>query len=160
MLLRLRKQNPSGLPNKTIAEHSDNITILFGSSEVLQPVLWRLPSPDLVSHLNRTLECAEGMGARPRKRHGVYLDEDEPNAMLIADMSPRTDQEKLVEFKPKWLLQSPSAPPRSSKCRTCALKAMRQVSSVPLEAQIARLLIELEGTKHRGIGQSDRVLPA
>lgn len=28
-----------------------------------------------------------------------------------------------VEFKPKWLAQSPSAPPKSKRCRTCALAA-------------------------------------
>lgn len=30
-----------------------------------------------------------------------------------------------VEFKPKWLAQSPNAPPAAKRCRTCALRAMR-----------------------------------
>jgi len=28
-----------------------------------------------------------------------------------------------LEFKPKWLVQSPTAPPKSKRCRTCALAA-------------------------------------
>jgi len=34
------------------------------------------------------------------------------------------------EFKPKWLIQSPNAPPHSRRCRTCALHAFR-LSSKP-----------------------------
>ena len=30
-----------------------------------------------------------------------------------------------VEFKPKWVVQSPSAPKRARRCRTCALRARR-----------------------------------
>ncbi|KAI9828267.1 MAG: Inositol-pentakisphosphate 2-kinase [Phylliscum demangeonii] len=30
-----------------------------------------------------------------------------------------------IEFKPKWLVQSPSAPPGARRCRTCALRAQR-----------------------------------
>ena len=133
MVLRLHKQNPSGLLYNTIIEHFDKAALLLAPSDVLQPKLWPRPNVDLIGQLNRSLESAEAQDARPRKRHGVYLDRREPNTMLIADMSPRTEHERLVEFKPKWLLQSPSAPPKSKRCRTCALKAMRQVSSLLLE---------------------------
>ncbi|KAL8954884.1 MAG: hypothetical protein Q9183_006885, partial [Haloplaca sp. 2 TL-2023] len=61
---------------------------------------------------------------RPIKRRGVYLAEDEPYATLVTDM--RFDKQHVTsEFKPKWLLQSPSAPAGSKRCRTCALRAMR-----------------------------------
>lgn len=32
---------------------------------------------------------------------------------------------RLVEFKPKWLLQSPTAPKNAMRCRTCALRDRR-----------------------------------
>lgn len=30
-----------------------------------------------------------------------------------------------IQLKPKWLVQSPNAPPNARRCRTCALRAMR-----------------------------------
>lgn len=44
--------------------------------------------------------------------------------MLIDDMRPDYDG-TMVEFKPKWLAQSPSAPPGSIRCRNCARRAER-----------------------------------
>ena len=32
-----------------------------------------------------------------------------------------------VEFKPKWLAQSPTAPKGARRCRTCALRALRKL---------------------------------
>lgn len=46
------------------------------------------------------------------------------DAMLIQDMTPRTGQLGL-EFKPKWLAQSPIAPADATRCRTCAREAYR-----------------------------------
>lgn len=37
-------------------------------------------------------------------------------------------REVLVEFKPKWLVQSPSAPAGATRCRTCALRAQRNAT--------------------------------
>lgn len=41
----------------------------------------------------------------------------------------------LCEFKPKWLSQSPDAPPNAERCRTCAIKQMRNqpVTWCPLQ---------------------------
>ncbi|KOS21313.1 Inositol-pentakisphosphate 2-kinase [Escovopsis weberi] len=42
--------------------------------------------------------------------------------LLVEDMRPGDDDSHiLIEFKPKWLLQSPSAPPKAIRCRQCAL---------------------------------------
>lgn len=47
-------------------------------------------------------------------------------AMLIQDMNPLTEQGDLgLEFKPKWLAQSPIAPSDAKRCRTCAREAYR-----------------------------------
>ncbi|KAL7798486.1 inositol-pentakisphosphate 2-kinase domain-containing protein [Trichoderma ceciliae] len=42
---------------------------------------------------------------------------------LVEDMRPNGDDDSmLIEFKPKWLLQSPSAPKNALRCRQCALE--------------------------------------
>jgi len=45
-------------------------------------------------------------------------------AMLVEDMSASLGY-KVLEFKPKWLAQSPIAPAGSKRCRTCAREAYR-----------------------------------
>jgi len=35
-------------------------------------------------------------------------------------MTPQSTEEEVIEFKPKWLTQSPSAPENSKRCRQCA----------------------------------------
>ncbi|EXJ90797.1 hypothetical protein A1O1_03901 [Capronia coronata CBS 617.96] len=64
----------------------------------------------------------------PHRRH-VYLPsyETEKYGILMQNLKgPGIDQ--LVEFKPKWLVQSPSAPSDARNCRTCALNAMRRAA--------------------------------
>ncbi|KAI0195010.1 inositol-pentakisphosphate 2-kinase-domain-containing protein [Astrocystis sublimbata] len=46
------------------------------------------------------------------------------HAMLIQDMSASAGY-SVLEFKPKWLAQSPIAPPNAKRCRTCAREAFR-----------------------------------
>ncbi|KAI0440478.1 inositol-pentakisphosphate 2-kinase-domain-containing protein [Xylaria telfairii] len=46
------------------------------------------------------------------------------DAMLIQDMSASPGY-SVLEFKPKWLAQSPIAPPNARRCRTCAREAFR-----------------------------------
>lgn len=38
--------------------------------------------------------------------------------------------ERLIEFKPKWLVQSPSAPTDSKRCRSCAQRARKSATLV------------------------------
>ncbi|KAK5627720.1 hypothetical protein RRF57_003435 [Xylaria bambusicola] len=45
-------------------------------------------------------------------------------AMLIQDMRASPGY-SVLEFKPKWLAQSPIAPPDAKRCRTCAREAFR-----------------------------------
>ncbi|KAI0195380.1 inositol pentakisphosphate 2-kinase-like protein [Xylaria flabelliformis] len=45
-------------------------------------------------------------------------------AMLIQDMSASPGY-SVLEFKPKWLAQSPIAPQNAKRCRTCAREAFR-----------------------------------
>ncbi|EJT73167.1 hypothetical protein GGTG_10016 [Gaeumannomyces tritici R3-111a-1] len=81
---------------------------------------------DLVRSAVRTeLDRVEGEGGRPLKFRGSKLKEDIREVMLIRDMRPRDDAEKLIEFKPKWLAQSPTAPAGARRCRNCAREALR-----------------------------------
>ncbi|RAL04077.1 inositol-pentakisphosphate 2-kinase [Aspergillus ibericus CBS 121593] len=122
-LLRLRKDTSAGISYQEIARNFDRcIRPLFKPEELVDQELVYLPK-GLVHLCNEQLQAAERNGQRPKRRQGVYLSTIEPFGLLITDMTtfscPGTT---LSELKPKWLLQSPSAPPNSRRCRTCALR--------------------------------------
>ncbi|OBT83276.1 hypothetical protein VE02_08486 [Pseudogymnoascus sp. 03VT05] len=129
-LLRFRKDLPTTTPtlNAHIAFRT-SIAPLFPAEDLIDIRLVSLGSSHLIQTLNAALRAAEqppSESPRPRQRHGVYL-ADDPHALLITDMSPPTSA-TLIQFKPKWLAPSPSAPPGSKRCRTCALHAKRGIS--------------------------------
>ncbi len=90
--------------------------------------LIKLPA-EVIDRCNRQLKADEQSGRRPAKRAGCYLAQDEPYGLLVSDMTPDLEKrEVLIEFKPKWLVQSPTSPPGSRRCRTCALKVRRNAA--------------------------------
>ncbi|RPA79418.1 hypothetical protein BJ508DRAFT_415914 [Ascobolus immersus RN42] len=128
-LLRLRKALPSASPNHPAFESLQNrFWPLLPPGSTISTVLEHLPA-GLIDRENARLKAMEATpGARKESRHGLYLAPDETFAFLLEDMTPHpllanhTGPEVLVEFKPKWLVQSPSAPPNARRCRTCALR--------------------------------------
>ncbi|KAL8949184.1 MAG: hypothetical protein Q9222_004679 [Ikaeria aurantiellina] len=126
-LLRLRKDVPSISPVMDSHQHFKNhIEPLFPEGSLIEQVFCKVTTGFIKKCVKalRDQERQPELIGRPKKRHGVYLAEDEPYATLMTDM--RHDKEHAsAEFKPKWLAQSPSAPPGSKRCRTCALRAMR-----------------------------------
>lgn len=62
--------------------------------------------------------------SRPGHRADDALPEGDISGLLVTDMTPLGD-EILLQLKPKWLAQSPDAPNRAKRCRTCALRAQR-----------------------------------
>ena len=52
----------------------------------------------------------------------------EPFAVIMDDVSAAAEEDVQMEFKPKWLAPSPSAPNDATCCRTCALNNMRFVA--------------------------------
>lgn len=122
-LLRLRKDTTSGISYQEIARNFDKIIRpLFRLDELVDQTLTYLPK-GLIQRCNEQLRTAEINGMRPKKRQGVYLAVAEPFGLLITDMTTIGDPGTvLAELKPKWLLQSPSAPPNARRCRTCALR--------------------------------------
>lgn len=126
-LIRLRKDLSTTAPVTNSWNNFHNvISPLFLPSQLVSQDLFKIP-PRIVQVLNAELRQQENAGSRPKKRHGTYLAEDEAYGTLITDMS--SDEASIsLEFKPKWLVQSPSAPQGSTRCRTCALRAMRQAN--------------------------------
>lgn len=125
-LLRLRKNLPSVAPVIDSQRHfEEQIEPLFPAGSLVEQSLCKI-SPNFVKKVNDELRSVEANDLRPKNRHGIYLAEDEPYATAITSMLG-DKQHASCEFKPKWLTQSPSAPPRSKRCRTCALRAMRQI---------------------------------
>ncbi|KAL8906811.1 MAG: hypothetical protein Q9207_001799 [Kuettlingeria erythrocarpa] len=125
-LLRLRKDLLSVAPVFESHRHfEEQIEPLFPAGSLVEQLLCKL-TPGFAAKANHELRALEAAGSRSRKRRGVYLAEDEPYATAITSML-WDDQHASCEFKPKWLAQSPSAPPGSRRCRTCALRSMRQI---------------------------------
>lgn len=127
-LFRLRKALPTVVPVlQTYSDYKGTIAHLFKSNQLVEQILCQ-PSPSLLKECNIQLRHLEADGRRPSKRHGVYLDENEAHACLITDMSNSSlinETWHCFEFKPKWLVQSPSAPRDARRCRTCALRLRR-----------------------------------
>lgn len=128
-LLRLRKDVPTVTPVMNSHRHYEtHIEPLFPAESLVEQILCNV-TPEFVRKCNAALRMEEEpFMKRPKKRHGVNLSETETHGLLITDMTC-DDKHASTEFKPKWLAQSPSAPAGSKRCRTCALRAMRDVKS-------------------------------
>ena len=125
LLLRLRKALPSTQPSQhTYAYMVTTAFPMFPAHLLIPTTLVRLP-PTLLASENARLLDLEAAGRRPARRAGLYLEPAEAFGFLVRDMTPLFDRQVLVEFKPKWVVQSPSAPKHAHRCRTCALRARR-----------------------------------
>jgi inositol-pentakisphosphate 2-kinase len=125
-LLRIAKAVP-GISYTTKQRHeyfSNFIPRFLNSQNLLSQDLVAI-SPLLLTLLNERLKMAEVLGDRKESRRNQYLLFDE-SALLVQDMTTSLDEGFMIEFKPKWLAQSPCAPPLSVRCRTCALRAASQ----------------------------------
>lgn len=127
-LIRLRKNLSTTVPVTESWDHFRNVVSpLFSENQLVSQTLFQI-SRDVVRECNAELQCMEKDGRRSQSRHGLYLAEDEKYGTLIDDMTS-DDSSMTIEFKPKWLAQSPSAPAKSKRCRTCALRAMKQAKA-------------------------------
>jgi inositol-pentakisphosphate 2-kinase len=146
-LFRFRKSIPSAVPcAQTVSNFQNRIAPLFPEDSLVDLKLHHLPDPyGVTTKLNTALQQREANGTRPIQRRGIYLapSSEEPNDILVTDMSPQGPDERLVEFKPKWLVQSPSAPAGARRCRTCALREMRTEDE------------RLTGDNHTGRGHAE-----
>jgi inositol-pentakisphosphate 2-kinase len=128
-LMRFRKTHSKMPYSEIVHKFNTVLSPLFPSDVLLHPTLFKIPNvPLVVATLNKVLVEKEADGSRSQKRQGVYLTPSEEYGIFVQDMTPRQDQERFFEFKPKWLVQSPSAPAEAKRCRTCALREMRRAA--------------------------------
>jgi inositol-pentakisphosphate 2-kinase len=145
-VMRLRKDLSFTKPAKEVmADFETSIAPLFGDEFrglLMEQALFRLSEGmvhvaneqlremdqvDLSELTTLTVEPSVIKIIRQQHRRHVYLPrfEEEQYGILMKNLQgPSVDY--LVEFKPKWLVQSPSAPKDARNCRTCALNASRR----------------------------------
>lgn len=114
-----------------------SIRPILGENAVDQELV-AVPEPALIGQLNDILESINQ--TRKLKFRGSFVGQSSWG-LLVDDMRPRGKEEPcppilgvaadpvadpslytLVEFKPKWLSQSPNAPADAIRCRQCALE--------------------------------------
>ena len=96
-----------------------NFSALFPAENLIKHELISLDE-DVPRLLNEMLEEL----IRPNHRLEDLLPVQAMSGMLVTDMTPEAG-EVLLQLKPKWLAQSPNAPPGAKRCRTCAVRAHR-----------------------------------
>ncbi|QDS69275.1 hypothetical protein FKW77_002297 [Venturia effusa] len=96
---------------------------LFGKDQLVEQTKVAI-SPCLIASCNEILDRLESDHQRYEKRVGWHIAQDK-EGLLMTSMASTPNTLKKIEFKPKWLAQSPTAPPDSVRCRTCALTAFR-----------------------------------
>ncbi|KAK6374382.1 Inositol-pentakisphosphate 2-kinase [Lithohypha guttulata] len=128
VVLRMRKDVPSTLPMVQFKRDFEaRIAPLFSfDPSLLLPVELVQLCPQVIDRLNRQLRQLEGAEGRSALRTGTYHPDfaDEQYAMVMPNLGHGPGV--IVEFKPKWLTQSPSAPRNAQRCRTCAMNSMRR----------------------------------
>lgn len=134
-VLRLRKDRPHlKSAEDSVAEFKAHIIPLFNHSLLLIPELFTI-HPNLMPKLNAELRAKEDDSnphPRPKNRRGVYLPSTdvEKYGIILPSLAPLDKNRIFIEFKPKWLVQSPSAPEHARRCRNCALRDMRDSTGI------------------------------
>ncbi|KAK4123467.1 inositol pentakisphosphate 2-kinase-like protein [Parathielavia appendiculata] len=95
---------------------------LFEPEDLVQHRLVHLGGEQLVLRLNAVLAKNEDI-RRPDFRGSRVAAAE--YGMLVEDMRQRQPNDLTLEFKPKWLAQSPNAPPSATRCRNCAREALK-----------------------------------
>ncbi|KAF4581927.1 Inositol-pentakisphosphate 2-kinase [Ophiocordyceps camponoti-floridani] len=99
--------------------YQTSIKPLLGG-HVVQQELVVLRKSGIVNKLNKLLREIDS--SRKPKFRGSFIGQSNWG-FLVQDMRPKNPDEcLLIEFKPKWLFQSPSAPPSAVRCRQCAME--------------------------------------
>ena len=124
-LLRLRKDLPHvQSASEQLEAFDEHFKPLFPPENLIKLELIELDDavPALINSAISKLN-------RPSNRAQDFLPVDETHGMLVTDMTPAPG-DVLLQVKPKWLTQSPNAPPGAKRCRTCALRAQRASKKV------------------------------
>ncbi|KAK3322145.1 inositol-pentakisphosphate 2-kinase [Apodospora peruviana] len=101
---------------------------LFRDGELVEQSLVRIGAGrHVLSDLNSVL--AEFETTRRRDFQGSRVDEEAEYGMLVDDMRKKNPDDTVLEFKPKWIFQSPNAPFNAKRCRNCAKATLRASDS-------------------------------
>ncbi|KXX79525.1 Inositol-pentakisphosphate 2-kinase [Madurella mycetomatis] len=135
------KQAPRHTGDVELQEYWETVVRpLFRPEDLAQQILIKLGDASVISRLNNALRKEEGNRRPDFRGSRIALAE---YGMLVEDMRPSMLQpphidsasfthippppghpdDFTLEFKPKWLAQSPNAPASATRCRTCARKA-------------------------------------
>lgn len=124
-LLRVPKANTKAFPHPEILQYwESSISPLVDNpkDDLVQQYLVRLDN-SIISQLNHVL--AEQDSYRRHDFQGTKVAEEAEYGMLVEDMRKKSPTDLLLEFKPKWLTPSPTAPSTATRCRNCAREAYR-----------------------------------
>ncbi|KAL1870527.1 hypothetical protein VTK73DRAFT_2601 [Phialemonium thermophilum] len=122
-LLRVPKAGTKAYPYEELQRYwEEALRPLFGPDDLVDQSLICLRGSGIALELNALL--AETEPQRRADFRGSRVADVEAG-MLVDEMCKLHPGDIVLEFKPKWLVQSPSAPTSSMRCRTCALRAYR-----------------------------------
>lgn len=135
-VLRMRKDLATTRPCiENFSAIRQRVTPLFGPEheDLLMPkALYKLTSEtwqqamDILYGIDDETEQEHSSTSTLRKRHIYHPSlEAEPHAILMPNFQYGEDP-LFREFKPKWLIQSPNAPPNARRCRTCAANSFKR----------------------------------
>lgn len=143
MLLRVQKAGKAVVPVPERQAFWERLAApdQLGRDNVVAQKLVRLRGgsdgdSSFISHLNALLADLDAAQTRRADWQGGRVDRGLEHALLVEDMRPApglADRQLLLEFKFKWLAQSPNAPAGSVRCRDCAKRALSMLheSSTP-----------------------------
>ncbi|KAI1393492.1 uncharacterized protein F4822DRAFT_14875 [Hypoxylon trugodes] len=121
-LLRVPKTTPDVTPYdyETLQDFQEKfVDVKVGRQHIVPQVLIRIERC-----IADSLNCKRQNALRAKGIKGDQSTILAGHAMLVEDMGPSPGYLTL-EFKPKWLAQSPMAPKDATRCRTCAREALR-----------------------------------
>ncbi|KAK3942972.1 inositol pentakisphosphate 2-kinase [Diplogelasinospora grovesii] len=131
-LLRVAKTGTKAYLHQELHAYWETVVQpLFDGGDLVQQWLVRLRTngtdqgrddDDIISRLNAALHANETLRREDFQGSKVV---DAEYGMLVEDMRKRDEDDVVLEFKPKWLAQSPNAPPSAKRCRNCAREAHR-----------------------------------
>lgn len=135
-LLRLRKDRMDSVsPLESQRDFERLIRPLFDDEELIQSTAIGI-NGQLISQLNAEMKTMEDLGTRAALRCGIYLKSEAHGTVMNDVVYGLQSTVRILELKPKWLLQSSDAPKGSRRCRTCALREMRAANPTSgVEAQ-------------------------
>ncbi|GAB1320446.1 Inositol-pentakisphosphate 2-kinase [Madurella fahalii] len=120
-LLRVPKAGTKAHGYVELQEYWETVVApLFSPEDLVQQILVKLGDEAIISRLNEALGKEEDNRRPDFRGSRIALAE---HAMLVEDMRPNHPDDLCLEFKPKWLAQSPNAPASATRCRNCARKA-------------------------------------